>query len=171
MISKVPVWVFAIFLGLLFLGHRQSRTRLVAPGALAGLAAGMLGLSLYGVVAAFGARADDLLAWALGLALCVTLGGAVLGPRGLSREAGAVRVPGSWLPLAMMMGIFAAKFALGFATAVGSPLVAQRGFAVVASFVFGLLSGGFVARALAVYRFARRTGPRPAGGLDLPGHA
>jgi hypothetical protein len=62
MISKVPVWVFAIFLGLLFLGHRQSRTRLVAPGALAGLAAGMLGLSLYGVVAAFGARADDLLA-------------------------------------------------------------------------------------------------------------
>jgi len=171
MISKVPVWVFAIFLGLLFLGHRQSRTRLVAPGALAGLAAGMLGLSLFGVVAAFGARADDLLAWALGVALCVALGGAALGPRGMSREAGSVRVPGSWLPLAMMMGIFAAKFALGFATAVGSPLVAQRGFAVVASFVFGLLSGGFVARALAVHRFARRTVPQPAGGLDLPGHA
>ena len=170
MIAKVPVWAFAILFALLVLGQRQSRTRRVAPGSVAILASAMFCLSLYGVVAAFGAQPAApaaLAAWALGIAGTVAFGTRLLGPHGLAREGDAVRIPGSWWPMGLMMGIFAAKFALGFASAVGAPVVTQAWFTVAASLVFGLLSGGFVARALVVHRFARQSEPVPAGRLDL----
>lgn len=155
MIAKIPVWVVAVFLALLFLGHRQSRSRLVAPGLVAGLALALSGLSLYGVLAAFGAHALPLLAWGLGVTASVALGGRLFGPHGLERVSGRVRIPGSWLPLGLMMGIFAGKFVLGFAQGVGSPVLGEPWFGASASLVFGLLSGGFVARALAVLRCAK----------------
>lgn len=159
MLSSIPPWVFAILLVLLVLGYRQSRTRLVAPGSVAALALAMFCLSLYGVVTAFGVRPAPLASWAAGLAVSIAAGGRVFGPQGLSRVAGSVQVPGSWLPLGLMLGIFVAKFVLGFATGVGSPIVREPWFIAAASFVFGLLSGGFVARALVVHRFATSSGP------------
>ena len=155
MLAHIPVWVFAIFFGLLALGWRHSRPRSVAPRALVGLAVGMAGLSLYGVLAAFGGAWPVMLTWAIGMAVSVGLGRGVLGPRGMVREAkGRVHLPGSWLPLAMLMGIFVAKFALGFAAAMGAGVISQPGFVLSASAVFGLLSGGFAARAWTVQRFA-----------------
>jgi hypothetical protein len=166
MISKIPVWVFFIFAALVFVGYRQTRTRQVAPTMLVVLALSMLGLSSYGVIAAFGANAAPLAAWALGIATSVTFGRGVFGPRGLVQVSPArVQVPGSWLPLALMMGIFVAKFVLGFATGIGSPVVTQPGFVAGASAMFGLLSGAFSARAWVVHTFvssARRT----AGDLE-----
>ena len=153
--AQIPLWVFAIFAGLLFLGIRQSRTRLVAPQTASIVALAMLSLSLYGVVAAFGVAAMPLAAWALGVGVCAAFGRSLFGPRGLQRAESAVRMPGSWLPLALMMGIFLAKFLLGFATATHHPVISQSWFPVVASLAFGLLSGAFTARALAVVAFVR----------------
>jgi hypothetical protein len=158
MLSHIPLWVPAILLALLLLGYRLSRTRRVAPSQVVTLALAMLLLSLYGVVAAFGAGPEPLLSWALGIAAALALGVRAFGPRGLDWVAGAVQVPGSWLPLGLMLGIFTGKFILGFATGIGSPIVATPWFIASASLVFGLLSGGFVARALAVHRFARSHG-------------
>lgn len=170
MAAQIPVWVFFIFAALVFVGYRQSRTREVGVGMVAVLALSMFGLSLYGVIAAFGAYALALGAWALGLASSVALGRGVFGPRGLvALAASQVRVPGSWLPLALMMGIFAAKFVLGFATGIGSPMVTQPWFMVCASGVFGLLSGAFTARALVVHAFAREA--RSAEGAGSVGVA
>lgn len=158
--AHIPPWVYAIFAGLLFLGVRQSRTRLVAPHTASIVALSMLALSLYGVVAAFGAHALPLAAWTLGVGLSATFGRGLFGPRGLQRAESAVRMPGSWLPLALMMAIFAAKFGLGFATAVHHPVISQPWFPVLGSLVFGLLSGAFTARALAVMAFVRRAAAR-----------
>jgi hypothetical protein len=170
MISNIPVWVFFIFASLVFIGYRQTRTREVGVGVVAVLALSMFGLSLYGVIAAFGANTVALGAWALGVATSVTFGRGVFGPRGLvALSAARVQVPGSWLPLALMMGIFAAKFVLGFATGVGSPIVKQLWFMAGASAVFGLLSGAFTARALVVHAFAREA--RSAEGTGSVGVA
>jgi len=155
MTASLPVWPFAILAGLAVLGYRQSRDRVVQPGALARMALAMLALSLYGVTSAFGAQPVPVLAWATGFAASVLLGGPVFAPRGLAHEGRAVRVPGSWLPLALMVGIFAAKFALGFAKSTGAPVVQQAWFVAVMSTTFGLLSGAFAARAAAVHRFVR----------------
>lgn len=155
MTTSLPLWPFAILAGLVFLGYRQSRDRVIQPGTLAKVALAMLALSLYGVTAAFGAHVVPVLAWAAGFAAAVFVAGPVFAPRGLAREGQAVRVPGSWLPLGLMVGIFAAKFVLGYATGVDAHVVHEVWFIAAASAVFGLLSGAFAARATAVHRFVR----------------
>lgn len=155
MTASLPVWPFFILAGLVALGYRQSLDRVVQPATLVKVALAMLALSLYGVATAFGASIVPVLAWASGFAAAVLVGGPVFAPRGLTREGGAVRVPGSWLPLALMVGIFAAKFALGFATGVGAPVVREAWFIAATSATLGLFSGAFAARAMAVRRFVR----------------
>lgn len=155
MTASLPLWPFAILAGLVVLGVRQSRDRVVEPGAMARVALAMLAFSLYGVTTAFGPQPLPVLAWAAGFAGAVFLGGPVLAPRGLSRDGEAVRLPGSWLPLALMVGIFVAKFALGFASGVGAHVVQEAWFIAVVSAVLGTFSGAFAARALAVQRFVR----------------
>jgi hypothetical protein len=155
MTASLPLWPFAILAGLVVLGIRQSRDRIVEPGAMARMALAMLVFSLYGVTAAFGVEPLPLLAWALGFAASMVLGAPVLAPRGLAREGNAVRLPGSWLPLGLMVGIFVAKFALGFATGVGAHVVHEAWFIAVVSAILGMFSGAFAARAMAVQRFVR----------------
>lgn len=153
--ATFPVWPFAILAGLLFLDHRQSSDRVVRPGMLVKVAIAMLALSLLGVTTAFGANPVPLLAWAAGFTTSMLLGGPVVAPRGLAHEGDAVRVPGSWVPLGLMLGIFSTKFAVGFGTGIGAPFVQQAWFIAAASTLFGLLSGAFAARAAAVHRFVR----------------
>ncbi|MBV8033544.1 DUF6622 family protein [Roseateles sp.] len=155
MTQSLPLWPFAILAALLVLGYRQSRERVVQPGTLAKVALAMLALSLYGVTAAFGAHLVPVLAWAAGFATAAFVAGPVFAPQGLAREGSAVRVPGSWLPLGLMVSIFAARFVLGYATGVDAHMVHEAWFIAVASAVFGLLSGAFAARATAVHRFMR----------------
>lgn len=155
MTASVPVWVFAVLFALLLLGYRQSLTRVVRPSTVATVALAMLVFSLYGVTAAFGAVALPLLAWAVGYTASVLVGSEVFAPRGLAREGTSVRVPGSWLPMGLLLGIFAAKFTLGFARGIGSPIVHESWFIGTASAALGVLSGGFAARAIALHRFAK----------------
>ncbi|MFN3302416.1 MAG: DUF6622 family protein [Roseateles sp.] len=166
--AALPLWPFAILAGLVTLGLRQSRERLVRPHALAGLALAMLALSLYGVTAAFGAGALPVLAWAAGLGAMVWLGGPWVAPRGLVREGRAVRMPGSWLPMALMLGIFVVKFALGFAAGVRAPVLQATGFVVAVSAALGLFSGAFAVRALAVWRCVQGGAAPTAAGARLP---
>ncbi|WP_338139993.1 DUF6622 family protein [Roseateles puraquae] len=150
--AAFPLWPLLILALLIALGWRQSRDRLVQPKTLVRLAVIMLALSLYGVASAFGVQALPLLAWAAGLSAVLTLGRHALAPRILAREGMAVRLQGSWLPLALMLGIFADKFVLGVAAGVGSPVVHEAWFVAAASLSFGLFSGAFAARAAAVRR-------------------
>lgn len=161
MLSKIPLWVFGVLLLLVVLGYRQSRERVVTPRTLAGIALAMLGLSLYGVLAAFGPRLAPLLSWAAGITMVVGWGRSLVGPHGMQAVSGAIRVPGSWMPMGLMLGIFLVKFMLGMAVGLGSPMVREPWLMSAASLVFGAFSGAFAARALVVYRFAR----------EMPRHA
>ena len=157
MISHIPVWVFFILFGLMALGYRLSRTRLVKPGTVALIAFAMLVYSLYGVISTFGVDALPLAAWGVGIACAIVLGSQVIGSRGLSREGERVRVAGSWWPMMLVMAIFAVKFAVGMARGVGSPVVETTWFVGASSAISGLISGVFAAQALAVHRFAQTT--------------
>lgn len=161
MTASLPHWPLFILAGLLALGIRQSRDRVVRPATLVGLALAMLALSLYGVTATFGAEALPVLAWSAGLAAVLMLGGRALTPQGLARVGDAVHLPGSWVPLGLMMGIFSARFGLGFAAGVHAQVVQEPVFIALMSLGLGLLSGGFAARAMAVQR-AMRGAPVPA---------
>ncbi len=155
MLSRIPVWVFVLLIALLWFGYRQSLTRRVSPVAVGYLALAMIGLSLQGVIATFGARPVPVLGWLLGVVMALSVAQTLFAPRGLALAAGRVLVPGSWVPMVMLMGIFSVRFALGFAQGMGRPVGDDLRVAAASALVLGLLSGGFVVRAWAIRRFAQ----------------
>ena len=159
MLSRIPIWVFAVLALLIALGIWQSRPRTVSPATPILLALGFLLYSLYGVIGAFGISLAGLLPWTLAVASSVLAGPRVFGPADLTRVPGTsrIRVPGSWLPLGLMLGIFAAKFAVGFAEGAHLPVRNDAWFAPLISAALGALSGGFASRALTVRRYLLQT--------------
>lgn len=159
MLAHVPTWVYGLFVLLLAVGLLFTRPRAVHPVVPSLMAVGFGFYSLYGVISSFGASLLHLFPWATGMVVSVFLGRSFFGPRGLSRVAGSpkVLVPGSWLPLALIMGIFAVKFIVGFVSGAHLPIGTEGWFAPAVNLVLGLLSGGFTARGLNVRRYVHAT--------------
>ncbi len=58
-LTHTPLWVFALFFGLVYLGYLQSRTRQVSRGRLIVLPLAMLAWSLYSVWSTFDAHLTE----------------------------------------------------------------------------------------------------------------
>ena len=155
-----PIWVYALFVGLIVLGYLQSKPRILVPARVAILPVALGVFSLTRVLAVFGPDALALLAWTAGTAAALLLNRALKQPAGArwSAATGTFHVPGSWVPLILMMAVFFARYALAVSLVVPPGLVHSAGFATAAGFGFGLLSGIFLARALRVW--SQRT-PQP----------
>jgi hypothetical protein len=152
-LRHTPEWVYAVFLGLIVLGFIQSRPREVAPLMLAILPVALGAFSLTRVLSAFGPEPLALAAWAAGTAAALLLNRALKQPVGAhwSAATGKFHVPGSWVPLALMMAVFFARYALAVSLVMAPALMHSAAFSTAASFGFGLLSGIFLARALWVW--------------------
>ena len=120
---------------------------------------GFLAYSLWGVINAFAGSVISLLGWACGVLLSVSVLRVLFGPRGLARGQAPtqVHVPASWVPLVLIMGVFLARFLIGFAHGARLPLATHALFAPGLSLALGVLAGGFAARAIAVQRFAAQS--------------
>jgi hypothetical protein len=150
-LQNTPYWVWGVFVLLLVLGLSQTRTRSVPPFLVFLLPLIMIPLSLYAVIASFGAKPLPLTAWALGIVAALALNSFMFrAPAGVRflRDAGKFEIPGSWIPLFLMMVIFLARFVLGVTTAVNPPLVANEIFIGIVGAILGLCSGTFAARAI-----------------------
>lgn len=128
--------------------QRQSRLRLMAVPAI------WTAFGLWGVASAFGLQASMLAAWALGLGLVVVTLRQIPWPRGASFDEGngLFHVPGSWGPMAMIMGIFMAKYLVGVSLAMVPQLAQATAFGLGVSALYGALSGLFIARSLSILR-------------------
>jgi len=160
-LRQTPTWVFFLFFALLYLGYLLAKTREVSKLRLAVLPVAMIGLSLYGVWSAFSASPRGFAAWAGGLGLALLLNGALRQPRGVSycAASGRFTVPGSWVPLALLMAIFFTKYFVSAALATKALSPDIPAFVGIASFAFGLLSGTFLARALHTGKSAKQDNP------------
>jgi hypothetical protein len=149
-ISNTPAWVFGLFLALLALGLVQTRTRTVGQLTAFLLPVGMVALSLAGINSSFGLRLVPLAAWGVALAISAVVGYAVFRDERVEYDPSGrrFRVPGSWVPLAVIMAIFAAKYVYAVMQALGANIISAPLFVAVLSGVYGLLSGYFVAKAL-----------------------
>ena len=144
-ITHTPTWVFGLLALLLWLGGRQLRAGQVSLVRMVVMPVAMAGLSVYGVWSAFGGTPLAALAWALALLAVCALALLLAPPTGTRYhpERRSFSMPGSALPLALMMGIFFTKYAVGVALAVSA--------------LYGAFSGGFAARALRLWRLVLRT--------------
>jgi hypothetical protein len=153
-ISHTPRWVFVLFFVLLALGYLASRPRTLSRGRVAILPIAMMLLSAYGVVSAFGYRATGMVAWVAGMTLAVLLNRVLQLPRGASYVATTQSfvLPGSWIPLALMLAIFFTKYTVAVLLSLHPTLLDLASFLAGVSLVYGVLSGIFFASALTLWR-------------------
>lgn len=168
-----PFWVYPLLLGLIVLGFLQTKPREVAPVRLAILPVALGLFSLSRVYAQFGADALALAAWTAGTAAALLANRALKQPAGASWSAatGTFHVPGSWVPLGLMLAMFFARYALAVILAMMPGMMHSAGFASAASFGLGLLSGMFLARALRVRSLRPALPGRRAAGPSARDHA
>lgn len=159
-VRQTPLWVGGLLAFLLSLGLSATRQRNVALARLVLLPLAMLGLALWGVQSAFAAsgRLGALLAvWALGYAAMLALAARLPVPAGTRYDAArrSFQLPGSWVPMGLILAVFLMKYGIGVQLAMAPELAHQAGFAYTVSTLYGLLSGLFGARTLRLLRLVR----------------
>ncbi|HKW82165.1 MAG TPA: DUF6622 family protein, partial [Burkholderiaceae bacterium] len=112
----------------------------------------LLALSFSGVVSTFAHATIAILAWATGVIAAIALGRPLLKARGArwSSETGLLHVPGSWLPLALMVALFLVKYGVGVTLAMHHAMAADTTFGACCGLAYGAFSGLFAARALSL---------------------
>lgn len=165
-ISHTPTWVFALFAALLALGLSQLRTRTASRARVTAMPVAMLVLAVTGVVSAFGLGRDGLLAllvWATGAVLVGRRVASLQNPAGTGYDPVLKQfaLPGSAVPLVLIMGIFCTKYAVGVTLGFHPELAQHEAFALGVSGLYGVFSGIFAARALRLWRLSQPRGPMP----------
>jgi hypothetical protein len=157
-LRHTPTWVFVLFAMLLVFGYLQTRSREVRQFMAYCLPLGMVALSLAGVQSSFGFAAGPASAWAVGLAAATWSGYRFFPLHGAVYDARnrAFFIPGSWMPFAVIMAIFFAKYVFAVMRALGVALVDSTAAATILSFAYGCFSGYFFARAVALFVQAQR---------------
>jgi len=149
-VSHTPTYVWIILGFLVVRGVAASRDRVVSRRSLFIMPAVMLALGVTGVAGRFDGggmlAATWLAAMAAGAALAWRWSGDQVA--GVDRAAGSVHLRGSWTPLALMMTVFAGKYAVGVALGLQPALAHNTGFALAACALFGLCNGVFNGRLL-----------------------
>ncbi len=155
-LQHTPLWVWPLLATLLWLGVRQTFVRTVTLRRATLLPVSMLALSLWGVVSVF-ASGEALAAWALGGLAAATWTLRLGSPPGVrwSATERIFQMPGSWVPLTLILGIFCTRFGVGMSLAQHPELRHATGFAVGTSLAYGVFSGLFAGRAMALWRLAR----------------
>jgi NhaP-type Na+/H+ and K+/H+ antiporter len=99
-----------------------------------------------------------LASWAVALATSALAGYALFRDKRVQYDVAAKEffVPGSWVPLAVIMAIFFAKYVYAVMHALNAHVIAEPMFVVALSAVYGLLSGYFAARAMNLINQARK---------------
>ena len=155
-LTGTPKWVFALFVALLWLGMQQMLPRRVGLNRATLAPVAMTVLSLYGVTSAFGDIPMALLGW-LGGAATVFIAVLQQPPSGTIRYDAINRrfdLPGSVVPLALFMGIFFTKYAVGVSLGMQPALARELGFALAVSTLYGAFSGALLARTARLWRIA-----------------
>ncbi|MCA2014232.1 hypothetical protein LCM17_22265 [Cereibacter sphaeroides] len=147
-LSQIPLWVFPLFLGLLWLGLRATRTRRVPVLVLYLMP--LMGLLTLNRAVHLPESTAALMALALGALVGGAIGFTLQGRWILSREARHVVLRGEWLTLAVVMGLFWENFAAGMVAGMAPGVVSGLGFALVFGLGAGVLSGVLMGRAVRV---------------------
>lgn len=166
LLQHAPHWVWGALAALIVSGVRQSLPRRRSVRSATSLPLLVAALSLCGVASDFAHQPLALAAWVLGAAVLFALAarrGAWRGVRWSAADDSLI-VPGSWLPLALYLGLFGVKFAVGATLALHPARGEDAAFACMTGLVYGAFSGFFLARGYAMWRIAhevlmRRSAP------------
>ena len=155
-LQKTPIWVWALLVGLIALGYSQTRNRSVGLARTIIMPVAMVMLSLYGTVSAFGATPAVLGAWLTSCLLVVSLTLTQAAPAGTAyqRNTRQYAMPGSWLPMVVILAIFMTKYGVGVTLSMQPGMAHSSLFPLIISLLYGVFSGFFAGRAIRLWRMA-----------------
>jgi uncharacterized membrane protein len=160
-VSHTPVFVWFVLAGLVVLGALQARQRHVSLTRATMLPLAIVALSLWGTASLF---AGSYLALVLaGWSAAVAAGFATVVRRApaagtrFDPSTGSFVVPGSWIPMLLILAVFALRYATNVALALQPVLAADANFAVGIAACSGLFTGIFAARAARLRLLAQRS--------------
>lgn len=160
-VSNTPRWVWALLLALIALGASQLFSRVASQGRIVRMSLFMTAFSLYGTISAFGPDMQVLACWltAAGVVGYGVLRIPLASDTRYLPERRAFEVPGSWVPLALMVTIFMVKYVAGVMIAMHLPIVHAALFGPMLGLVYGAFSGVFLGRAGRLMVLAKHAGP------------
>jgi hypothetical protein len=157
-ITRTPIWVWALLALLIGLGYQQSKTRVLGLRRVMVIPAVLTLLSILGTVSAFGSSPQVLFTWlaAASLLAFVVLQLPLSAGHRFDPQTSKLHVLGSWVPLALMMGIFANKYVVGVALSMHPELAQNATFTLAFSALYGAFSGVFIGRAVRLWRLTTK---------------
>jgi len=160
-VRGTPVWVGGLFVGLVTLGVSQARDRTVGLQRVLLTPFVMTAFSIWGMVTAFHASplfAYVMLLWLVAAALAFRPVATMGLPRGASFDATTQRIalPGSWVPLSLILGIFVTKWVVGVDLAMQPRLALNGQYTLIVGTIYGVFSGLFAGRAARLWRLFRQ---------------
>lgn len=167
-VKSTPTWVWGLLAALVALGLSQARERTASLARTALMPVAMTGFSLWGLLTAFG-NSPQLPAvvpvWFAAAALVFALVSRIPQRARYDAAARSFTLPGSLLPLALIVGIFTVRYAINVELALQPRLALETGFALACAAVYGGLTGIFTGRAAGLWRLAARPGVAAAPAL------
>jgi predicted dienelactone hydrolase len=167
-VRHTPPWVGVLFLALLALGASQLRASQRGLARVTTMPVFMALMALWGLWSAFGQSGQAQLALALWAAAGLKSALAVYLMPGLQArnvrfdaERKVFHVPGSWVPMALILGIFLTKYAVGVELAINPLMARDTWFVAAVSTLYGLMSGVVLGRAVRLVLLARSKGSSP----------
>lgn len=158
-LRSTPTWVWGLFAALVALGLSQVRGRRASLARVSLMPVGMTIFSAWGTLTAFGSSPllpQLLTAWVAAAAVMFAL---IAPGRAAASYDAATRtyaIPGSLLPLALIVGIFLVKYVVGVDLAMAPQLLRDASYALPVAGLYGAFTGVFVGRAMRLWKLTLR---------------
>ncbi|OOG39124.1 hypothetical protein B0B52_15810 [Polaromonas sp. A23] len=158
---NTPLWVWGLLAALLVLGFGQTRSRTVGLARIVILPLGLGAFSLYGTISAFGTSPTVLGSWLATAVLLVLVVTQLPLPAGARYDNASrkFQLPGSWIPMVLIMAIFLTKYVVGVSLVMHPELKVHANFSLAIGTLYGVFSGIFAGRAIRLVRLALRPAP------------
>jgi hypothetical protein len=161
-LTHTPLWVFGLLIVLIVFGIKQSRSRNVHAVLAYVMPLGMMALSLAGINSSFGLKPAPMAMWAIALLVVTVIGYRYFRDDRVTfaRASRTFFIPGSWVPLCVIMAIFVTKYLFAVMRAYDAQVVASPNFVIALCLAYGCFSGYFAARVVNLVFKARGTAPQ-----------
>jgi hypothetical protein len=162
-LRQTPLWVWGLLVALLALGASQLRERSASLARVSLMPLAMTVFSVSGTLSALGRSphlAQAVVAWCIAAVLAFALLASARG-RGLDDvrydpARKLYRLPGSAVPLLLIVGIFLVKYVVGVDLAMAPSLVHNASYVLCVAALYGAFTGVFIGRAARLWRLPLR---------------
>lgn len=161
-VRRTPLWVWGLLVSLLWLGLGQMLPRRAGLRRVLWMPVAMALFSAYGLAWAFSGShgVGAVAAWLLA-ALAMATASLLWRPQPpasthYDTAEGRFHLPGSGVPLGLILGIFFTKYVVGVELALQPPLAHDSTFTLQVATLYGVFNGLLAARAARLWQLARQ---------------